>query len=167
MFTLNQVQYIFDYAMLSFYQYAEKTRQEAIQRAAQVAAAATTMTNKETKMAVKTKNTVLTAGLEAVVFNNHLKGEVYREAFDIQFSICLKIGLEKLFCVENISEYDKTNTKAPILPILAVSKEASSLEKSTIPEPKSNFNPQFFSPSMPSQHNNDSNELGKASQNNP
>lgn len=92
MFTLTQVQYIFDYAMLSFYQYAEKTRPEAVKRSAQVAAAATTMVNKEANMAIKTKDTVLTAGLEAVIFNKHLKGEVHREAFDIQFTISLKTG---------------------------------------------------------------------------
>ncbi|WP_028387933.1 hypothetical protein [Legionella fairfieldensis] len=141
MFTLTQVQYIFDYAMLSFYQYAEKTRPEAVNRSAQVAAAATTMVNKEANMAVKTKHTVLTAGLEAVISNEHLKGEAHRAAFDIQFAISLKTGLEKLFCVESISEYDKANDNVPTLPVVEVKLEVfSSLE-----EPKTLCKPSFFS----------------------
>lgn len=164
MFTLTQVQYIFDYAMLSFYQYAEKTRPEAVKRSAQVAAAATTMVNKEANMSVKTKDTVLTAGLEAVIFNKHLKGEAHREAFDIQFAISLKTGLEKLFCVESISEYDKTSNKGPTLPVVEVKLEvSSSLEEPKTSEPSSNFNPQFFSPLVPPQHNNTSSELNKTS----
>lgn len=164
MFTLTQVQYIFDYAMLSFYQYAEKTRPEAVKRSAQVAAAATTMVNKEANMAAKTKNTVLAAGLEAVIFNKHLKGEAHREAFDIQFAISLKAGLEKLFCVENISDYDKTNNKAPTLPVVEVKLEVtSSLEEPKTLESGSNFNTQFFSPLMPPQLNNTSTESNKTS----
>lgn len=166
MFTLTQVQYIFDYAMLSFYQYAEKTRPEAVKKAAQVAAAATTMINKEANMAVKTKDTVLTAGIEAVVFNTHLKGEAHREAFDIQFAISLKIGLEKLFCVQNISEYDKTNDRTPILPVVKVDLEVSTspTESKTL-ESGSNFNPHFFSPLTSPQHNNSSSEPIKTPQN--
>ncbi|MBA2650358.1 MAG: hypothetical protein H0U75_12350 [Legionella sp.] len=99
MFTLTQVQYIFDYAMLSFYQYAEKTRPGAVKKSAQVAAAATTMVNKEANMAIKTRETVFTSGLEAVVFNKHLTGVAHREAFDNQFAKSLKIGFEKLFLV--------------------------------------------------------------------
>jgi hypothetical protein len=159
MFNLKQVQYIFDYAMLSFYQCAEKPRPEAVKRAAQVAAAATTMVDKEANMANKAKDAVLTAGLEAVTFNIHLTGEAHREAFDIQFAISLKIGLEKLFCIENISAYDKTSTKAPKLPVATNKIQATSVE------PKSNVKHQFFSAIIPSQqHYNDANEPDNSSQ---
>ncbi|MDP1602791.1 MAG: hypothetical protein Q8M03_05950 [Legionella sp.] len=155
MFTLTQVQYIFDYAMFSFYQCADKTRPEAVKRSAQVAAAATTMVNKEARMASKVRDGVTTAGLEAVILNKHLTGDAHREAFNIRFAISLKTGFEMLFDVENISEYDNTNTEKPILPV--VEPEGSSPnELPATPEPAAKFNPQFFSSLPPPQDGNDS-----------
>src|SRR5688500_1094283 len=113
MFTLTQVQYIFDYGMCAFYQCAEKTRPDAVKRAAQVAAAAAKMVDKEANMGIKTRDAVMVAGIQAVVFNKDLTGEAHREAFDIQFALSMKICFEQLFNVENISEYDKSSNKTP------------------------------------------------------
>lgn len=109
MFSLSQVQSIFDYGLKGFYQAVDQQRKDAVQNAAKLAAAATTVANKETKMAAKTKQVVLTAGMEATVFNAHLSGQAYRDAFDRQFISSFKTGLEQLFGVENIHVVDQPN----------------------------------------------------------
>ncbi len=113
-FTLSQAQSIFDYGMKGYHQAAEQKRQDAVHNAAKLAAAATTVAYKEAKMAAKTKQVVLTAGMEATVFNAHLSGEVFREAFDRQFVKSFKAGLEQLLGIENLLEFDKPAEMAPL-----------------------------------------------------
>lgn len=108
MFTQVQVQMIYDYGMRAYHQFANNKPQEAVQNAAKFAAAATTVANKEAKMAEKTKHLVLTAGMEATVFNTHLSGEAFRIAFDKQFSQSFKRNLEKQFGVQDIIDYTES-----------------------------------------------------------
>ena len=105
MFTLPQVQSIFDYGMLAYSQAYKSLRKDAIKSAATGAAAMTTRINIEAKMAAKVKQAVLAAGMEATWFNAHLSGNAFRVASDKQFSLSLKAGLEQLFAIEHI----KTN----------------------------------------------------------
>jgi tetratricopeptide (TPR) repeat protein len=102
MFTLPQVQSIFDYGMLAYGQAFKSTRKDAIKRAAIAAASATTVANPEAKMAARVKQVFLVASMEATVLNAHLSGNAFRVASDKQLASSFKTGLEQLFLVENI-----------------------------------------------------------------
>lgn len=105
MFTLSQIQSIFDYGMTAYTQAYKSSRKDAINSAAADAGAATTVANKEAKMAAKVKHVVMVAGMEATVFNVRLSGNAHRVAFDKQFATSFNAGLKALFAVELI----KTN----------------------------------------------------------
>ena len=102
MFTLTQIQSIFDYGMLAYSQAFKKSKKDAIQDAAKAAAAATTVANAEAKMASEVKQVFLTACMEATVLYAHLSGNAHRVAFDRCLAANYKRGLEQLFEVNDI-----------------------------------------------------------------
>ena len=107
MFTLTQIQSIFDYGMLAYSQAFQAPRKEAIQHAAKAAAAATTVANAEAKMADKVKQVFLVASMEATIFNAHLTDNAHRVAFDKCLASNFKRGLEHLFEVNDIKLNEK------------------------------------------------------------
>ena len=87
MFTLIQIQSIFDYGMRAYSQDFKTSRKEAINNAAKAAAAATTLAHSEAKMAAKVKQAFLTASMELTLLNAHLSGHAFRVAFDQQLAL--------------------------------------------------------------------------------
>ena len=149
MFSLSDVQNIYNYAMRGYHQTANQKPQDAVNHAAKVAAAATTVANKEAKMANKVKETVLTAGIESTLWNACLSGELFKEAFDQHFAVRLKDKLEKLLGVQNLQLFVKPVVQlAEAASSAAVSPEVndtSLMVTDSITSVLPNYNPhQFF-----------------------